>query len=314
MKNSTKCILTVTAATIAGMFAYNKFVEKTATRNGLLSEDEGSFFDWKQGYVFYTKTGSGNPLLLVHDINSASSSEEWSKIIKRLAKNNTVYTIDLLGCGRSEKPAIQYTNYLYVQLISAFINNVVKEPVDVVATNLAASSIIMAEALDKKLFKNIIFINPVSLEKMTEIPNKIRKFKQNILCTPLIGEFLYNIMMTPIKIDIRFRTRYFAKSELINTKIEDTYYESAHYDKSNGRYLYSSILSNFININIKNALKTTDKKIKIIGSRNISDNLLTLDNYHKTNSNVEITHISNASLYPQLEIPEKIANLIKSML
>ena len=32
---------------------------------------------------------------------SASSSVEWHKITKKLAKKYTVYTIDLLGCGRS---------------------------------------------------------------------------------------------------------------------------------------------------------------------------------------------------------------------
>ncbi|MBQ5676680.1 MAG: hypothetical protein IIV45_16750 [Lachnospiraceae bacterium] len=144
MKNSKKCFLTATAAILIGMHAYNKFVETTATRKKMLSEEKGSFFDWKQGYIYYTKTGAGNPLLLVHDINSASSSEEWSKIIKRLSKNNTVYALDLLGCGRSEKPALKYTNYLYVQLITTFIKNVIKEPADVVATNLSSSVILSA--------------------------------------------------------------------------------------------------------------------------------------------------------------------------
>ena len=49
-----------------------------------------------------------------HDTDAGASGEEWTKVAKKLAKNNTVYTIDLLGCGRSDKPSIQYTSYLYV--------------------------------------------------------------------------------------------------------------------------------------------------------------------------------------------------------
>ena len=50
-----------------------------------------------------------------------------TKVIDKLAENHAVYALDLLGCGRSEKPKITYTNYLYVQLISDFIKNVIHE-------------------------------------------------------------------------------------------------------------------------------------------------------------------------------------------
>ena len=92
MKKSTKCFLFLTTATVAGMYAYNKFVASSATRKNLLTTKDGDFYDWKQGKVFYTKQGSGSPILLIHDINPASSSYEWNRVIKRLEKNHTVYT------------------------------------------------------------------------------------------------------------------------------------------------------------------------------------------------------------------------------
>ena len=314
MKNSKKCFLTATAAILIGMHAYNKFVETTATRKKMLSEEKGSFFDWKQGYIYYTKTGAGNPLLLVHDINSASSSEEWSKIIKRLSKNNTVYALDLLGCGRSEKPALKYTNYLYEQLITTFIKNVIKEPADVVATNLSSSVILMANAIDENLFKKIIFINPVSVKEMSKIPDTTGKIKQTIMNMPLVGTFAYNLSMTPLKIDFRFRNKYYGKQDLITTKIEDTYYEAAHYDKSNGRFLQSSLISNYVNINIKNALKNTKKTIYIIESGKNKENVKTLEAYHSINSNIQTINLPGGGLYPQLELPEKTASIIKSII
>ena len=102
MKKGTKKFLFLSVATLAGMYAYNQFVASTSTKKNMLPTKNGSYYSWKQGNVFYTKTGTGDPVLLIHDTNSASSSVEWSKISKRLQKKHTVYTMDLLGCGLSD--------------------------------------------------------------------------------------------------------------------------------------------------------------------------------------------------------------------
>lgn len=314
MKKSTKRLLTLTAAAVAGIYAYNRFVDSNATRKNLLKIDDGHYYKWKEGNIFYTKQGKGTPLLLVHDTDSRSSGEEWSKLNKKLAKSHTVYTIDLLGCGRSDKPSLQYTNYMYVQIITAFIKDVIKDTPDVAATNLSAAPVLMASALNKDLFNKIILINPVSLQQLKQVPDKTSKFKQDIINLPIIGTFIYNKLMTPLKIDFVFRKKYISRSQLISTKVEDTYYESAHAGHSKGKYLYSSILSNFININISHAIQKLDKPFYIIASTEIKNNLDVINNYHTLNSNFDVIHIANAKLYPQLEIPEKTASIINKLL
>lgn len=314
MKKRTKCLLAIGAATVAGIYAYNRFVDDTATRRNLLKEEEGSFYNWKEGAVYYTKIGSGSPVLLVHDINAASSAEEWSKISKRLAKNHTVYTIDLIGCGRSDKPAIKYTNFLYVQLISSFAKDIIKEKTDIVATNISAASVILANQLNKDLFDKIILINPASMVDMAAIPTQLSKLRQTILHLPIIGTFIYNLRMNPVRIDLRFKTRYYSKPQLVNSKLEDVYYESAHLGHSYGRFLYGSLIANYVNMNIKYAVKKIDKPVYIIGSRNLRGNRENLDLYHKMNNSFEITHVSNGNLYPQMEVPEKITSIIKGII
>ena len=178
MGKKSKKFLLLTAATIAGIYAYNKFIEETSTKKNLLKEEDGTFYEWKHGDIFYKKAGTGSPILLIHDLDSSASCEEWNKIYKKLSKNNTVYMLDLIGCGRSDKPALQYTNYLYVQLISDFINDVIKEKTDIIATNLAASFVIMANNLNKDLFNKVILINPISMSKLESIPTSILKLKQ----------------------------------------------------------------------------------------------------------------------------------------
>lgn len=310
MKKSTKCILFTLGASIAGIYVYNKFIEKTASQKNLLSDKDGEYYNWKYGNIFYTKSGSGSPVLLIHDTDSAASSAEWNKLHSRLVKNHTVYAIDLLGCGRSDKPALDYTNYLYVQMIHSFMADVIQEKTIVIASNISASFVIMANHIDNSLFEKIVLINPASLSQLDMIPDKTSKIKKTIIQLPFVGTFVYNIMNNMQHIDTSFRTRYVTKSQLISSSIEDIYYESAHKNGSNGRFLYSSLLGNYVNNSITHAVKSITTPTLIIGSVEMKRYALALDDYHKVNSNLDIIRINNGSLYPHMEIPEKINTLI----
>ena len=87
----------------------------------LLKSTASNYYNWRFGKIYYTKQGTGSPVLLIHDLTIYSSAYEWEALVKQLEKNHTVYCIDLPGCGRSDKQHITYTNYLYVQAISDFI-------------------------------------------------------------------------------------------------------------------------------------------------------------------------------------------------
>ena len=311
MKKTTKRLLFAVGVSAAAIYAYNKFVESTATQKNLLSKDNGEFYSWKDSNIFYTKKGTGSPLLLIHDTDASASSEEWYKVIHRLEKNHTVYCIDLLGCGRSDKPALEYTNYLYVQMITSFVKDVIGEKTSVVATNMSASFVTMANHIDDTLFDKIIFINPASLKQLDMIPDKSSKFKMRIIELPFIGTFIYNLMTNPPRIDDAFRTHYFERPQLISGSIEEVYYEAAHTNGSNGRYLYSSLLGNYFNNSINHAIKSLSTPTLIIGSKEMKNYALTLDDYHKLNPNLEIIGITNGNLYPHMEVPEKIVSIIE---
>lgn len=311
MKKSTKLFLLGIGVTITGIYVYNRFIEHTATKNNLLKDTTGDYYSWKHGNVFYTKTGSGSPVLLVHDLNSTSSTEEWTKIIHRFEKNHTVYALDLLGCGRSDKPAMEYANYLYVQLITDFVKEVIQEKSIVVTTNISASSVILANHMDNELFEKIILINPVPLTDLEILPDQKSKLKKMLIQLPFIGTFIYNIMNNSKKIDAAFRNDYYEKAQLISSTMEDIYYEAAHIGGSEGRFLYSSMIGNYLNNGITHALKSLSTPTLIIGSREMSRYTLALDNYHKVNQSIEIKKLTHGNLYPHMEVPEKVYSIIE---
>ena len=108
-KNLKTCTI-LTGLTVASMHIVNRFVYYMSTIDEMLSDKNAEYYDWRFGRICYHKTGSGSPLLLIHDLNVCSSSYEWNQIVDQLSKTNTVYTIDLLGCGRSDKPYLTYTD------------------------------------------------------------------------------------------------------------------------------------------------------------------------------------------------------------
>ena len=165
MKHSKKLVTLSVLTTMSGAAIYflNKTLDTAAVRKNLLASAEKESFSWQFGDIFYTKKGTATPMLLLHDLHCASSGREWQYIEDALAQDHTVYTLDLLGCGRSDKPAITYTTYLYVQLIVTFIKQVIGCPTDVIASGLSGSFVVTACNTDPKCFGRIMMINPQPL-------------------------------------------------------------------------------------------------------------------------------------------------------
>ena len=146
------------------------------------------------------------------------------------------------------------------------------------------------------------------------MPDQQSKIKQTIINLPLIGTFIYNLVMNPKNLDRTFRDKYFHRPQLISSTMEDAYYESAHMDNSNGKYLYSSLLGNYMYTDIRHALKNLKKPVTIIGSVEPSSNIKIFEEYKKLNKSIELIKITNCKLYPQLENPEKVAKMISSVI
>lgn len=304
-----KTILVATGS----LYAANKLIDYSAKGKNMCSSDRGYFYSSKHGEIYYTKQGKGSPLLLVHNLDTTGSSYEWSKIIKKLEKNYTVYTIDLLGCGQSDKPCLTYSNYMYVQIVTDFVNDIIGGKTSVVASADASPIVVMANHMDNNLFKKIIMINPPDIKNMKMETTKLQMLKKNILFTPLIGTSLYNYYVSEEHIKKVFQDEFFSKKNSDVSRYVDTYYQAAHINNSNGRYLYASKLCGYTNIDISIGLKDKDN-IFILSGTDRKRGVSIVDAYTGINDNIDVTYISNSKLLPQLEVPDQCLNAILSFL
>lgn len=302
--------LIFTGSSIAVHFL-NRFIFFSATLDNLIKQENGDYYKWRFGNIYYEKTGNGAPILLIHDLSAYSSSYEWYKLKNELSKTNTVYTLDLLGCGRSHKPNLTYTNFLYVQLITDFIKHIIGKKTDIIVTGESAPFALMACINTNTMIDKIILINPVSLIQLAKIPTKRTKFIQKIITTPIIGTLLYNIVINRRKLIELFRTKYYYDSAKISERDINTYFESAHIGNTNSKYLFASIISRYTNLNILFCLKNIKNSIFILAGDGNPENSTIAEIYQNQLPAIEIIKMKNTKHLPQLELPQKILQEIK---
>lgn len=312
-KNKLLTLLILSAGATAATVAINKFIQVSATAKNLLADPQSLCYKWRLGNIHYTKAGSGKPLLLIHDLNAASSGYEWNQMVARLKDDYMVYTIDLLGCGRSEKPNMTYTNYLYVQLITDFVKSVIGHRTSIIATGESASIPVMACSNSPDLFDQLLLINPLSLHDYSQMPGKYAKYYKIVVDIPVIGTLFYHIASSRQAIGDELKAKAFYNPYLVKTATVDSYYESAHLGGS-PKSVYSSLKCNYTKCNIVNALKKIDNSIYLVGGSGIENISEILEEYKQYNPAIETTILPETKYLPQLEAPSKLEELIKTYL
>lgn len=300
------CFLSSTA-----LYLINKILFIRSTSRERLFSSNSNFYNWKFGKIFYTVHGTGSPVLLVHDLDCESSDYEWKYIVNSLAKKHTVYTIDLLGCGRSDKPKLTYTNYLYVQLISDFIKDVIKQRVQIISTGLSSSACIMACYIEPQSIEKLKLVNPVSLKNLSHSPRSKDKLLKWLIELPILGTFLFNIRYSDTLIKRRYRRKYFSNLTKLNISKVQAYSESAHLGGSSAKYLLSSKRTKYINIDISHAICSLDNEIQIIMGGDLPACEAILNAYLELNPTIETEIIPDTKYLPQMEAPKEFLEVIE---
>lgn len=292
----------------------NKLINVISNLNDYLPIGRGKYFNWKYGDIYYTRTGHGKPLLLIHDLNVCSSSYEWSKVIKHLSRTNTVYALDLIGCGRSDKPNLTYTNYLYVQLINDFVKKVIGGKTDIIATGNAFSFVLMASQMEEDNFNKIIGVSPCDIYATAKMPGKRKNILKFLIELPVFGTFIYNMNTSKKKIADVALNEYFYKPHLVSKEMINAYYKGAKNYDGHGKYLLASIKSHYTNINITRAVENTNQSICLIGGKEHPYMNEIISEYKELNSSIEDAYIANTNYLPQLESPEKFVELVQILI
>ena len=300
--------MVISSSTLIGVSLINKMMSMHAISKNLLEKEAAKEFEWRFGNIKYRKKGHGNPVLLVHSLDVAASSEEWFRIRDKLAESHTVYSIDLLGCGLSEKPFMTYTNHIFAQLICDFIKVIIGKRTTVISSGNSSAFVISACDNDSTLFEKIILVSPENLDKGQLIPGKRARTYKAILSMSVLGNLLYNIAVFRWNIRYNIRSDFYRKDRFTKD-ILDKCYEAAHRGLS-PRSLYSSIVCFYTKKNIKFELSQINNSIVIFEGKHNKEASKVLREYMKVNPAVEMVIIDDSNKYPHIENDKGFLNAL----
>lgn len=299
---------------VAAIHGINRVHTSLCTVKNLLNNSENYYYEWRFGKIRYQKKGSGSPLLFIHDLTVGSSNYEFHRLINNLTEKHEVYSLDLLGYGMSDKPAMTYTNNLYEQLITDFIKNVIGRKTSVVVTGESVPFVIMSCHNYPDIFNKMIYINPQSLYLQNQIPSRQTSLFKLLIESPVIGTFIYHLFSNRPSIEKAFYQTNFYNPEEVREKYVYNYLEAAHLGGYNSKYAFASYTGKYMNMNILNELKEINNSILIIGGEKEKEIKTIIENYKYYNASIEECFIPETKHLPQLEAPDEILEQIRIFL
>jgi pimeloyl-ACP methyl ester carboxylesterase len=217
----------------------------------LIGGEEGGF-SWRDRRIAFTRRGNGPPILFVHGIHPAAWSYEWRDNVDHFAATNTVYTIDLLGFGRSERPPIRYSARLYISLISDFVAQVVGAPCVLVAASLSGAYAIVLSARDPDRFPAVALIAPTGLIRSNKTASVAGDAGRLAVDAPIAGTALFNTLVSRRNLRTYLKKLY-ADDTMVTRELVDVYYAASH--QRGARHAPAAFLSGHLNIDVRQALR-----------------------------------------------------------
>lgn len=193
----------------------------------------GQYWLWREQKIYFVKAGNNSqrpPLLLVHGFGA--STDHWRKNISELSQEFEVYAIDLLGFGRSQKPAWQYSGYLWRDQLHDFITEQVKRPTVIAGNSLGGYSALCVAADYPQSVAGVILLNsagpftdtnPLGAKKVNPIQKAIAPALQKVLRQPWANQLLFTFVRQKSRIRNTLKKVYLDQSAVTDQLVEEIY-------------------------------------------------------------------------------------------
>ena len=196
----------------------------------------GQYWLWRGQKIYFVKAGHNPqlpPLLLVHGFGA--STDHWRKNISELSQDFEVYAIDLLGFGRSQKPAWEYSGDLWRDQLHDFITENIQRPTVIAGNSLGGYSSLCVAAGYPQSVAGIVLLNsagpftdtnPLGSKKVNPVQKAIAKNLQGILRQPWANQLLFNFVRRKSRIRSTLKKVYLDQSAVTEQLVEEIYQPS----------------------------------------------------------------------------------------
>jgi pimeloyl-ACP methyl ester carboxylesterase len=217
--------------------------------------------DWRGHRVAYTRHGAGAPVLLLHGVYAGASSYEWRNVVDALAERHTVYAVDLLGFGRSDRPNVRYTPAMYQAFLADFMARLAHGPIAVVASSLSAAFVIALAARDPRHIAALALIGPAGVGQFREAASTGQAATQLMLDAPILGTAIYNALTSPVSMR-EFLEEQYANDRLVTDELVEEYVQNAR--QPGAKHAVAALVGGRLNVDVRNALRRVRHPLLIL--------------------------------------------------
>jgi pimeloyl-ACP methyl ester carboxylesterase len=304
-------------AGVAALAAVNAVIRRQAAEPDTTAlGGQARLFEWKYGKVFYKTSGpeTPRPLVFVHGIGAGSSSFMWRKNFDVLAQDFSVYALDLLGFGFSEKPAsAPYSADLYVELITDFIREVSGYPANIIASSLGAAYAVRVADEHPELIRSLVLNAPAGADSFRTRPGMAGAAFYGLLQSPVLGTSFHNVMASERSIRDYARTRLFYDHRRVTDRLVAHLYATSH--QAGAQHAIAAFLAGYLNTDMRGAFsRLAQPSILVWGKQDITTPIENAAALSRLNPRTRVEVFDYCRMMPEQEHPERFNTLVREAL
>ncbi|MEY3305623.1 MAG: alpha/beta fold hydrolase [Pseudanabaena sp.] len=162
------------------------------------------FRGWRLRYGFCRSQSSDRtkpPILLIHGFGAAI--DHWRGNIPALAENHTVYAIDLMGFGGSEKPPTHYSIHLWVEQVFQFWQKFINVPMVIIGNSIGSLVAAISASHHPEIASGVVVISLPDIAAFNDmVPKALQPIERTVkaIVSAFLVKPLFHLVRQPFTI------------------------------------------------------------------------------------------------------------------
>jgi pimeloyl-ACP methyl ester carboxylesterase len=118
----------------------------------------GNFFSYNGTQIYYEDTGTGEPLLLLH--NFSNTADSWKPYVETYSKQFRTIAVDMMGHGRSDiyKKDDEFRHGDYATILIALLDSLKLDNVNAIGASSGGTTLLYLNTMQPDRFRSVITI------------------------------------------------------------------------------------------------------------------------------------------------------------
>jgi pimeloyl-ACP methyl ester carboxylesterase len=274
---------------------------------------------WQTRYTYLRAIHAAEddpPLVLLHGFGT--SIGHWRHNLTELSQHHTVYALDMLGFGASEKAIAHYNISLWVEQVYEFWQTFIRKPIVLIGNSIGSLVCLAAAATHPDMVKGVVMISLPDLSLEEEATPKFLRpvvaAVKGMILSPWLLKSLFPLLRRPNVVRPWAAIAY-ANPEAVTEELVEILVGPAQ-DRGSAQAfcaILRAMTSPQFSPRVKTILQDLDIPLLLIWGkedRMIPKKFAQPDQYVRCNAKLQLVELENAGHCPHDEQPEVVNQVV----